>query len=167
VISDRISAFECNWKGDGLEGVPGKGAALNAISKHWFDSFDNAGLARNHVLDSPHPLAWIVQRASPVKAEAIARQYITGSMWRGYAEGEREICGISIPDGLEKDQRLDELLITPSTKDIIRGVPGVPEKDDVNIAFKAAPFPGTPSRPSPFQLHSKAEILSLITITPS
>ena len=40
VISDRISAYEIIWKGeDGLDGVPGKGAALNAISNHWFDLF--------------------------------------------------------------------------------------------------------------------------------
>ena len=65
--------------------------------------------------------------------EAIARQYITGSMWRSYAKGEREFCGIQIPDGLERDQKLPELLITPSTKGILTGIPGVPEVDDVNI----------------------------------
>jgi phosphoribosylaminoimidazole-succinocarboxamide synthase len=65
--------------------------------------------------------------------EAICRQYITGSMWRSYSKGEREFCGIIIPDGLMKDQRLPELLITPSTKGILRGIPGVPESDDVNI----------------------------------
>jgi len=65
--------------------------------------------------------------------EAIARQYITGSMWRSYAKGEREFCGISIPDGLQRDQKLPELLITPSTKGILSGIPGVPEADDVNI----------------------------------
>ena len=33
VISDRISAFDCIWHGEGgMNGVPGKGAALNAIS---------------------------------------------------------------------------------------------------------------------------------------
>jgi phosphoribosylaminoimidazole-succinocarboxamide synthase len=65
--------------------------------------------------------------------EAIARQYITGSMWRSYSAGEREFCGIEIPDGLEKDQKLPELLITPSSKGILEGIPGVPAVDDVNI----------------------------------
>jgi phosphoribosylaminoimidazole-succinocarboxamide synthase len=65
--------------------------------------------------------------------EAIARQYITGSMWRSYDKGEREFCGIRIPDGLQRDQRLPELLITPSSKGILKGIPGVPEVDDVNI----------------------------------
>ncbi|WP_299179396.1 phosphoribosylaminoimidazolesuccinocarboxamide synthase [uncultured Neptuniibacter sp.] len=134
VISDRISAFECIWHGEGgMNGVPGKGAALNAISNHWFKLFRENGLADSHILDIPHPFVWIVQKAKPVMIEAICRQYITGSMWRSYAKGEREFCGIQIPDGLEKDQKLPELLITPSTKGILTGIPGVPEVDDVNI----------------------------------
>ena len=134
VISDRISAFECIWTGEGgMRGVPGKGAALNAISNHWFHLFREQGLADSHILEIPHPLVWIVQKARPVMIEAIARQYITGSMWRSYAKGEREFCGIAIPDGLERDQKLPELLITPSTKGILEGIPGVPAVDDVNI----------------------------------
>ncbi|MGB2400652.1 MAG: phosphoribosylaminoimidazolesuccinocarboxamide synthase [Porticoccaceae bacterium] len=135
VISDRISAFECIWKGEGnMQGVPGKGAALNAISNHWFKLFRENDLADSHILDIPHPLVWIVQKAKPVMIEAICRQYITGSMWRSYVKGERNFCGIELPDGLEKDQKLPELLITPSTKGILKGIPGVPEVDDVNIS---------------------------------
>lgn len=134
VISDRISAFECIWHAEGgMRGVPGKGAALNAISNHWFHLFKERGLADSHILEVPHPLVWIVQKARPVMIEAIARQYITGSMWRAYEKGEREFCGITIPDGLQRDQRLPELLITPSSKGILKGIPGVPEVDDVNI----------------------------------
>jgi len=134
VISDRISAFDCIWKGEGgLNGVPGKGAALNAISNHWFKLFKDNGLADSHILDIPHPFVWIVQKAKPVMIEAIARQYITGSMWRAYSKGEREFCGIQISEGLTKDQKLPELLITPSTKGILEGIPGVPAQDDVNI----------------------------------
>lgn len=134
VISDRISAFECIWHGEGgMNGVPGKGAALNAISNHWFKLFREQGLADSHILEIPHPFVWIVQKAKPVMIEAIARQYITGSMWRSYAKGEREFCGIEVAEGLQKDQKLPELLITPSTKGILKGIPGVPEADDVNI----------------------------------
>ncbi|MBU2966617.1 phosphoribosylaminoimidazolesuccinocarboxamide synthase [Amphritea sp. 2_MG-2023] len=134
VISDRISAFECIWHGEGgMNGVPGKGAALNAISNHWFKLFRENDLADSHILDIPHPFVWIVQKAKPVMIEAICRQYITGSMWRSYAKGEREFCGIQIADDLQKDQKLPELLITPSTKGILSGIPGVPEVDDVNI----------------------------------
>ena len=135
IVSDRISAFDCIWHGENdLKGVPGKGAVLNAISNFWFERFREAGLARSHVLEVPHPLVWIVQRATPVKIEAIARQYIAGSMWRSYVLGERSFCGIAVPEGLTRDQRLPELLITPSTKGILRGLDGIPEADDVNIS---------------------------------
>jgi len=135
IISDRLSAFECMWRAeDGLDGVPGKGAALNAISGHWFELFKRNSLARSHILETPHPLVWIVQRAKPIFIEAIARQYITGSMWRAYAQGERHFCGIELPDGLSRDQRLEQLLITPSTKGVMEGIPGVPAVDDVNVS---------------------------------
>ncbi|MCL1075889.1 phosphoribosylaminoimidazolesuccinocarboxamide synthase [Shewanella dokdonensis] len=135
VISDRISAFDCIFHGEGgLQGIPGKGAALNAISNHWFGLFKQQGLADSHILDIPHPLVWIVQKARPIKVEAIIRQYITGSMWRAYEKGERQFCGITLPEGLQKDQKLPELLLTPSTKGILKGIPGVPEQDDVNVS---------------------------------
>ena len=135
VISDRISAYECIWQSEGgLQGIPGKGAALNAIARYWFTRFEEEGLAGNHIVDAPHPLIWIVRKARPIMIEAIARQYISGSMWRAYEKGEREICGITLPEGLKRNQKLDELLITPSTKGIISGVEGIPEIDDVNIS---------------------------------
>ena len=101
VISDRLSAFECLWTFEGgVAGIPGKGAALNAVSNHWFKLFKHNGLAPSHIVDVPHPLVWIVQKAEPILIEAIARQYITGSMWRSYMSGERNFCGIEIPDNL-------------------------------------------------------------------
>ena len=137
VISDRISAFDCIWHGEGgMRGVPGKGAALNAISNHWFKLFKDQGLADSHILDIPHPFVWIVQKAQPVMIEAICRQYITGSMWRAYEQGEREFCGIEMAEGLTKDSKLADLLQTPSTKGILDGIPGVPAVDDVNITRK-------------------------------
>jgi phosphoribosylaminoimidazole-succinocarboxamide synthase len=103
------------------------------VASHWFKLFDEAGLAGNHIVDIPHPYVWIVRKAETVRVEAIARQYITGSMWRDYAKGVRNFCGIDLPEGLEAHQKLDNVLITPSTKGIITGVPEVPEVDDVNI----------------------------------
>ncbi|MEK6839598.1 MAG: phosphoribosylaminoimidazolesuccinocarboxamide synthase [Nanoarchaeota archaeon] len=135
VISDRISAFECIWKGEsGLQGVPYKGAALNAISKYWFDQLRKERIADHHILAVPHPLVWIVERAEPVMIEAIARQYITGSMWRAYEKGEREFCGRHLPEGLQQHQRLAEMIFTPTTKGIMKGIEGVPEEEDVNIS---------------------------------
>lgn len=138
VISDRISAFDCVWHGEGgMQGVPGKGAALNAISNHWFKLFREQGLADSHILDIPHPFVWIVQKARPVLIEAICRQYITGSMWRAYEKGEREFCGVELPEGLQKNQKLDDLLITPSTKGVLKGIDKVAEQDDANITREA------------------------------
>lgn len=135
VISDRISAFECLWRGEnGVCGIPGKGAALNAISNHWFKLFAANGLADSHIVDVPHPLVWIVQKAKPIKIEAIARGYLTGSMWRAYKKGDRSFCGIELPDGLAQDGALPEVLITPSTKGILKGLVGVAEVDDVNVS---------------------------------
>ncbi len=134
IISDRISAFDCIWQGEnGLNGVPGKGIALNSVAAHWFKMFDKAGLAGNHIVDIPHPYIWIVRKAKPVMVEAIARQYITGSMWRDYSKGVRDFCGNHLAEGLQSNQKLDEVLITPSTKGIITDVPEIPEVDDVNI----------------------------------
>lgn len=135
VITDRISAFECLWNGEGdLHGIPGKGAALNAISQHWFALFRQAGLPAHHIVDTPHPLVWIVQRARPIMIEAIVRQYLTGSLWRAYSAGARSLCGITLPDNLKAHQRLAQPLITPSTKGVMRGIPGIPEADDVNVS---------------------------------
>ena len=134
IVSDRLSAFDCIWRAeDGLNGVPGKGAALNAVSEAWFEAFANAGLARSHILEAPHPLVWVVQRAKPVRIEAIARQYITGSLWRAYEKGERVFCGIDLPNDLMENQRLEEVLITPSSKGVLAGLEGIPAIDDVNI----------------------------------
>jgi len=135
IVSDRLSAFDCIWRGQhGLQGVPGKGAVLNAVSGHWFNAFAKKGLARSHILEAPHPLVWIVQRARPIRIEAIARQYITGSMWRDYSGGQREFGGVLLPDNLSANQRLPQLLITPSSKGVLRGLAGIAEADDVNIS---------------------------------
>jgi phosphoribosylaminoimidazole-succinocarboxamide synthase len=134
IISDRISAFDVIWHGEqGLNGIPGKGASLNAISKYWFDKFDSEGLAGNHILEVPHPLAWIVQKAEPILVEAIARKYITGSMLRDYKTGVRNFCGVNLPEGLMDNQRLPDLLITPTTKGDLSHIEGLPKGDDANL----------------------------------
>jgi len=133
VISDRLSAFDCLWHGDTLAGVPGKGAALNQIAAFWFRRFTAAGLAPNHLLDVPHPMLWVVRQARPLRIEAIARRYLTGSLWRAYARGERRVGGVQLPQQLAQYDRLPELLFTPSTKGVIEGVPGVPPVDDTPV----------------------------------
>lgn len=134
IISDRISAFDVIWHGEeGLNGIPGKGASLNAMSKYWFDKFDSEGLAGNHILEAPHPLVWVVQKAEPILVEAIARKYITGSMLRDYKTGVRNFCGIDLPEGLKDNQELPNLLITPTTKGDLSHIEGLPKGDDANL----------------------------------
>lgn len=135
VISDRLSAFDCLWRSESLAGVPGKGAALNAIAAHWFELFaQHAQTPAHHLLEMPHPMLWVVRQARPLMIEAIARRHLTGSLWRAYERGERCVGGVSLPDGLRQYGRLPELLFTPSTKGVIRGLEGVPETDDAPLS---------------------------------
>ncbi len=134
VISDRLSAFDCLWRGRTLAGVPGKGAALNAIAAHWFQRFSEEGLGANHLLEMPHPMLWVVRQARPIMIEAIARRYLTGSLWRAYACGERQVGGVELAEGMKQFDRLPELLFTPSTKGVVRGIPGLAEADDHPVA---------------------------------
>lgn len=135
IISDRISAFECLWRAeDNLDGIPGKGAALNHVAAHFFAKLKAQGVANNHLLATPHPLVWLVAKAAPLRIEAIGRRHLAGSLMRAYALGERVFCGHRLPDGLHTHQQLTTPLLTPSTKGLLRGLEGIPEADDVNIS---------------------------------
>ena len=46
----------------------------------------------------------------------IIRSILTGSAWRAYKEGCRELCGVALPDGMVENQRFPEPIITPTTK---------------------------------------------------
>ncbi|MEM1403966.1 MAG: phosphoribosylaminoimidazolesuccinocarboxamide synthase [Pseudomonadota bacterium] len=133
VISDRLSAYDCAWRSETLAGVPGKGVALNAIAAHWFTLLrDTVGLG-NHLLEMPHPMVWVVRQARPVMVEAIARRYITGSLWRAYEKGDRHFAGVALPDGLARYGELPDVLFTPSTKGVMTGLAGVPAFDDAPV----------------------------------
>lgn len=134
VISDRLSAFDCVWHAEGpLHGVPSKGACLNAIAAYWFDLLQREEGFAHHILEQPHPLVWIVQRTDALRFEAIARQYLTGSLWRAYQRGEREFGGVQLPDGMRAHQRLPQLLLTPTTKGTLHDIPGVPAQEDTPV----------------------------------
>jgi phosphoribosylaminoimidazole-succinocarboxamide synthase len=148
VISDRISAFDVNWKAeDGLDGVPGKGATLNMISEHYFGLIKSELGIENHLVDTPHPLVWIVEKAQPIMVEGIARGYITGSMLGAYKKHDFEkgvfnFCGYEFRDGLKPNQKFSVPLYTPTTKGTMRGLSelGVPEKEDANVTQDAVSF---------------------------
>ena len=48
--------------------------------------------------------------------EMIIRGYLTGSAWREYKNGCREICGVRLPEGMRENERFPEPIITPTTK---------------------------------------------------
>lgn len=113
VTTDRQSAFD---RVLGL--IPYKGAVLNQLSAFWFDKTKD--IVENHVLTVPDPNVMVVKSAKLIPIEMVVRGYITGvtdtSIWGSYASGERIIYGIKFPEGLKKNQKLSEPVITPTTK---------------------------------------------------
>ena len=113
VATDRLSAFDHNL---GL--VPCKGQVLNELALFWFDQ--TRDIVPNAVIESPDPNVTVARRCTPLLVEVVVRGYITGvtstSLWQRYSQGEREIYGMRFPDGLRKNDRLDTLIITPTTK---------------------------------------------------
>ncbi|MFW6004987.1 MAG: phosphoribosylaminoimidazolesuccinocarboxamide synthase [Desulfonatronovibrionaceae bacterium] len=124
VTTDRMSAFDVVMN----EPIPFKGAVLNQITLFWMDMFRD--LSENHIIsadtsDFPSSLnryrdelagrSVLVKKASPLPVECIVRGYITGSGWKDYLRTGR-VCGHTLPENLEKSQKLEEPLFTPSTK---------------------------------------------------
>ncbi len=113
ITTDRVSAFDRV-----LGTIPYKGQVLNQLSAWWFEQFGD--IVTNHMIDTPDPNVMIAHTAEPLPVEVIVRGYITGvtstSLWTLYNNGERQPYGISLPDGLQKNDRLPEPIITPTTK---------------------------------------------------
>ena len=109
VATDRISAFDVVLQ----NAIPNKGEALNRLSVFWFRR--TGDIVPNHILDVVDPRTVLVIKAEPIKIEFVVRGYLYGSAWRNYREG-KEICGIRLPSGLRKAERLPEPILTPTTK---------------------------------------------------
>ena len=110
VTTDRISAFD-----HVLGTIPFKGEVLSRLTAFWFDKVKD--IAPIHLVAAPDPSVMVVKRAKALPVEVIIRGYITGSLWRDYEAGKAGAYGIAWPKGLRKDQRFDEAIITPSTKE--------------------------------------------------
>ena len=110
VASDRISAFDVVLP----RGIPYKGQVLNQIAEKFLDAtFD---ICPNWKLASPDPMVTVGHYCDPFPVEMIIRGYLTGSSWRTYKKGIREICGVAVPDGMREHQRFPEPIVTPTTK---------------------------------------------------
>lgn len=113
IVTDRISAFDRV-----LGTLPLKGQLLNHVAAWWFERTRN--VAPNHVLAVPDPNVLVARECRPLPVEMVVRAYLTGttstSIWVHYQRGEREFCGHVLPDGMKQHQRLEQPLLTPSTK---------------------------------------------------
>ncbi|MCX7696230.1 MAG: phosphoribosylaminoimidazolesuccinocarboxamide synthase [Bacteroidales bacterium] len=110
VVTDRISAFDVVLP----VGIPYKGQILNAISNHSLDAAQE--VVPTWKVASPHPNVTIGKKAEPFKIEIIVRGYLTGSAWRFYKQGGRNLCGNILPEGMVENQPFPKPLITPTTK---------------------------------------------------
>ncbi len=113
VATDRQSAFDLV-----LAAVPYKGQVLNQTARFWFER--TADLCPNHVIGYPDPNVIVGRRLDMLPVEMVVRSYMTGStstsIWPMYERGERTMYGHRFPDGLVKNARLPETIITPTTK---------------------------------------------------
>lgn len=110
IVSDRISAFDVVLP----KGIPYKGQVLNQIAAKFLDA--TRDIVPNWKIATPDPNVTVGHICKPYPVEMIVRAYLTGSSWRTYKAGGREICGIRIPDGMKEHQKFDKPLLTPTTK---------------------------------------------------
>lgn len=110
IATDRISAFDVVLP----EGIPYKGQVLNQIASKFLDL--TSDIVPNWKIDSPDPMVTLGHICEPYPVEMIVRGYLTGSSWRTYKSGAREICGVKIADGLKEHQKFEKPIITPTTK---------------------------------------------------
>ena len=110
IATDRISAFDVILP----EGIPYKGQVLNQIAAYFLDA--SADIVPNWKMAVPDPMATVGLKAEGVPVEMIIRGYLTGSAWREYKAGAREICGVKLPDGMRENEKFPQPIITPTTK---------------------------------------------------
>lgn len=132
VVSDRISAFDVVLP----KGIPFKGQILNQIAAKFLDA--TADIVPNWKISTPDPMVTLGRRCVPLKLEVIVRGYLAGSAWREYQAGARELCGVSLPEGMKENDKFPTPIITPTTK--------ADEGHDENISKEEAIAKGIVSR---------------------
>ncbi len=110
VATDRISAFDVILP----KGIPYKGQVLNQIAAKFLDA--TSDICPNWKLATPDPMVTIGLKCEGFRVEMIIRSILTGSAWREYKNGCRELCGVKLPDGMKENERFPEPIITPTTK---------------------------------------------------
>ena len=110
VATDRISAFDVVLP----KGIPFKGQVLNQIAARFLEA--SKDIVPNWLLATPDPMVSVGLKCEGFRVEMIIRGYLTGSAWREYKSGAREICGVKLPDGMKENERFPRPIITPTTK---------------------------------------------------
>ncbi|HKJ41890.1 MAG TPA: phosphoribosylaminoimidazolesuccinocarboxamide synthase [Sunxiuqinia sp.] len=111
VVSDRISAFDVILP----EGIPYKGQVLNQIAAKFLDA--TADIVPNWKIATPDPNVTVGHHCEPFKVEMVIRGYLTGHAWREYRDGKRSLCGVPLAEGMIENQKFDEPILTPTTKE--------------------------------------------------
>ena len=132
VATDRISAFDVVLP----RPIPYKGQVLNQIASKFLDM--TADICPNWKISSPDPMVTIGHRCEPFAIEMIIRGYLTGSSWRTYKSGKRDICGVPIPDGMREHQRFEKPIITPTTKAVEGHDEDISKEDILSKAIVSA-----------------------------
>lgn len=110
VATDRISAFDVILP----KGIPFKGQVLNQIAATFLDA--TSDIVPNWKLATPDPMVTVGLKCEGFRVEMIIRGYLTGSAWREYQAGCRELCGVRLPEGMKENEKFPEPIITPTTK---------------------------------------------------
>ena len=132
VATDRISAFDVILP----KGIPFKGQVLNQIAAKFLDATQD--ICPNWKLATPDPQVTVGLKCEGFRVEMIIRGILTGSAWRDYQKGVREICGVKLPEGMRENERFPEPIITPTTK--------ADEGHDLNISKEEIIAQGIVSR---------------------
>lgn len=113
ITTDRQSAFDRI-----LASVPFKGQVLNQVSAFWFEQTKD--IIGNQIIAVPDPNVTVAKKCKVFPVEVVVRGYLTGSTdtsaWTAYKNGERLFCGNVLPEGMKKNQKFAEPIITPTTK---------------------------------------------------
>ena len=113
IASDRLSAFDRH-----LCTVPFKGQVLTQTARYWFDV--TGDICPNHVIAYPDPNVLVCRGLRMLPVEMVVRGYLAGttstSILTRYQDGQREMYGIRLPDGMVPNQQLPAPILTPTSK---------------------------------------------------
>jgi phosphoribosylaminoimidazole-succinocarboxamide synthase len=110
VATDRLSAFDVVLP----KGIPYKGQILNQIATKFMELTQD--IVPNWLIATPDPNVAVGHLCEPFKVEMVIRGYVSGHAAREYALGKRQICGVTMAEGLKENDKFPEPIITPTTK---------------------------------------------------